>query len=118
LGSTPSVVVNAGSDSWNHQVIDLAHAVATAMPGVDVSVNRDAAPDRRSYRVNFARFRALAPQHQPQVTLPQAIEGLRVGLEGMGFCDPEFRKGWMIRLQTLRGHLNSGRLDNQLHWLP
>lgn len=116
-GGDPSIVVNAGSDVWNHQVIDLARAVATAMHGVEVSVNRDAAPDRRSYRVSFARFRALAPEHQPQVTLPQAIEGLRAGLEGMGFCDPEFRKGWMIRLQTLRGHLSAGRLDNQLRWL-
>jgi nucleoside-diphosphate-sugar epimerase len=111
-----NLVVNAGSDGWNHQVRDLASAVAAAIPGVDVSVNTSAAPDRRSYRVSFARFRELAPTHQPRVGLAEAIEGLRVGLTSMGFSDPVFREGPMIRLHTLRAHLNAGRLDGSLSW--
>ena len=113
-----SLVVNAGSDGWNYQVRDLAAAVAAAFPGVEVSLNADAPPDRRSYRVDFARFRALAPGHQPRVGLAEAVGGLKAGLESMGFCDPDFRQSPLIRLRTLRGHLESGRLDEHLHWRP
>ena len=110
------LVVNAGSDGWNHQVRDLAQAVAAAFPGLEVSVNAAAAPDRRSYRVDFARFRELAPAHQPRVGLADAITGLRAGLTGMGFADPHFRQSPLIRLQALRSHVDSGRLDSQLRW--
>ncbi|MEN9677881.1 MAG: hypothetical protein RIS76_3777 [Verrucomicrobiota bacterium] len=111
------LVVNAGSDGWNHQVRDLASAVAAAFPGVEVSLNASAPPDRRSYRVDFARFRSLAPEHQPRVGLPEAVAGLKAGLERMGFADPDFRQSPLIRLRTLRGHLENGRLDPQLFWI-
>ncbi len=67
-----SLVVNAGSDSWNYQVRDLGAAVAAAFSGVEVSVNTSAAEDRRSYRVDFGLFRSLAPNHQPAVCLTRA----------------------------------------------
>lgn len=110
------LVVNAGSDAWNVQVRDLAHAVAGALPGTQVSFNSAAPPDRRSYRVDFSRFRALAPDHQPRVGLAEAVEGLRTGLQGMGFSDPEFRHSALVRLHTLRGHREAGRLDERLYW--
>ena len=36
------------------------------IPGVDVSLASTSGPDKRSYRVSFARFRELAPDHQPR----------------------------------------------------
>ena len=54
------VAVNVGSDEWNHQVRDLARAVADAVPGTSVSINTAAPPDKRSYRVDFALWRKLA----------------------------------------------------------
>ena len=55
------LAVNVGSDRWNYQVKDLANAVAQAIPGVDVSLNKDAQPDKRSYRVNFELFGETGP---------------------------------------------------------
>ena len=63
------LAVNAGSDDWNYRIRDLAEAVASVIPGVEVVPRDDAAPDKRSYRVSFERFRALAPEHQPEVGL-------------------------------------------------
>ena len=48
------VAVNTGSNQWNYQVRDLAESVAKVMPGVEVSINKDAEPDKRSYRVDFS----------------------------------------------------------------
>ena len=110
------VAVNAGSDEWNYQVKDLAHAVAKVMPGVEVSINKDAQPDRRSYRVDFAKFRQLAPTYQPQVDLFSAIRGLQSGLESMHFADPNFRQSQFMRLKVLNHLRENGALNERLEW--
>lgn len=108
--------VNAGSDAWNYQVRDLAGAVADAVPGTAVSINTDAPPDKRSYRVDFSLFRELAPDHQPRVTLEESIRALVDGLRAIGFDDPDFRDSQRIRLKVLSGFLESGRLDPEIRW--
>ncbi|PZP45793.1 MAG: NAD-dependent epimerase [Azospirillum brasilense] len=113
----PFLVVNAGSEPWNYQVRDLAQEVAAQLPGTQVSINTDAPPDRRSYRVDFSLFRELAPQHQPQVTLDEAIAGLIEGLRRIEFNDPEFRSSPYIRLHTLSRHIDSGRLSPDIRWV-
>ncbi|MBM3876695.1 MAG: SDR family oxidoreductase [Verrucomicrobia bacterium] len=113
----PAVVVNVGSDEWNYQVKDLADAVAGAFSDVAVLVNATAVPDRRSYRVAFAKFRSLAPAHQPKFTLASAVVGLKIGLEAMGFSDSDFRQSSLIRLHTLRAHVAASRLNEELKWI-
>jgi nucleoside-diphosphate-sugar epimerase len=108
--------VNVGSDAWNVQVRQLADAVARAVPGVEVSVNPDAPPDRRSYRVDFSLIRRLAPNHQPQVDLDEAILELVDGLQGMGFADPDFRSSQLMRLRMLESLREYGLLDGELVW--
>lgn len=110
------VRVNTGSDEWNYRVRDLAHAVAEAVPGTSVSINTDAPVDSRSYKVDFGLFRQLAPEHQPQVTLSASIARLVEGLRRMKFTDAEFRKGPLMRLQVLQGHIAEGRLSEDLKW--
>jgi len=113
----PFLSVNVGSELWNYQVKDLANAVAKASPGTTVSINQQAQPDTRSYKVDFSLFRSLAPQHQPQVTLENAIARLREGLTGMGFADSDFRSSHFMRLKILESHIAAGRLSPSLRWL-
>jgi hypothetical protein len=108
--------VNAGSDAWNYQVKDLAQAVAAAVPGTQVSINREAPPDKRSYRVDFSLFRELAPQHQPLSTLADSVGRLRRGLAGMNFADTDFRNSSLIRLKTLDRLIAEGLLSPSLRW--
>ncbi len=108
--------VNVGADVWNYQVRDLAQAVAAAVPGTEVSINPNAAPDTRSYKVDFALYRRLAPAHQPAMTLVGSIALLREGLEGMGFADANFRASTYMRLKMLEAHRRAGRLDGDLRW--
>ncbi len=112
----PLLAVNIGSDVWNYQVKDLANAVAAAIPGTSVSINTQAQPDTRSYKVDFSLFRKLAPNHQPQITLERSIELLREGLSGMGFADANFRASTFMRLKMLQAHLDAGRLTTDLRW--
>jgi nucleoside-diphosphate-sugar epimerase len=112
----PFLVMNTGSDPWNFRVRELAEAVAAVVPGTDVSINSQAPPDRRSYRVNFSLFSTLAPGHQPQATLTGTIEGLRDGLQAMGFADSDFRNSQWIRLRVLADLEKRGLLSPALTW--
>lgn len=112
------VVVNAGSNVWNYQIRELAEAVAQAIPGTSVEINANAAPDKRSYKVDFSTFASLAPQHQPQVTLAAAIGELQELLQRTGFADTDFRQSRYMRLNMLSQLVASGRLSANLEWLP
>ncbi len=111
------LAVNVGSNEWNYQVIELASAVADVIPGVKVSINKEAAPDKRSYRVNFDLFKKLAPNHQPQVNLKQSIKELQDGLLKMKFNDPEFRSSPLMRLKMLNALREQKLIDEDLHWV-
>lgn len=111
------LAVNTGSNLWNFQVLELAEAVSACIPGTRVSVNRNAAPDKRSYRVDFSLFKSLASDYQPLYTLSQAIEELHLGLSEMGFKDPEFRSSHLMRLKALSHLLNTKQINGDLQWI-
>ncbi len=109
--------VNVGSSEWNYQVKDLAEAVAGVIPDVEISINKNAQPDKRSYRVNFDLFKTLAPEHQPIVDLTTSIKEVKKGLEAMGFNDENFRDSKYIRLNVLRSLQEKGFLNDNLEWI-
>ena len=110
------LAVNTGSNEWNYQIKPLAEAVADQMNDVTVSVNEDAAPDKRSYCVNFDLFKELAPDHQPVWNLESTIRDLVENLDAMGFNDPDFRESQFIRLKTLVRLRERGMLNGNLNW--
>jgi nucleoside-diphosphate-sugar epimerase len=110
------LAINAGCDEWNFQVRDLAKAVSEVIPGTSVRLNEDAPPDKRSYKVSFALYKSLAPRHQPQITLPQAIEELQEGLTAMNFRDGNFRNSLLMRLKVLTSLQESESINDRLEW--
>lgn len=110
------LTVNVGDQSWNYRVSELAEAVSRAVPGTRVSINTSAPPDKRSYQVDFSLFKSIAPNFTPQTSLDQSIARLKDGLEGAGFHDAAFRNSNYMRLKVIEGHMNSGRLGDDLRW--
>ena len=110
------MIVNVGDDSWNYQVKDLAEAVAKVIPGVEISINKNAQPDKRSYRVSFEKFKELAPGYTPEVDLITAITELRAGLSMIDFKDEDFRQSKFIRLNILAHLKKQGMLTDNLEW--
>jgi len=110
------LAVNVGSNTWNYQVKQLAEAVAKVMPDVSISINKNAPPDNRSYRVDFGLYEKLAPAHQPQVDLLTTIRELKSGLEAMGFSDSQFRGSMYMRLEVLKRLQEKGLIDGKLVW--
>lgn len=110
------LVVNAGSSEWNYQVHELARAVQLHFGTVEVTVNANAAPDKRSYRVDFGLFNRLAPGHQPMEDLRGAIAGLANGLQNVGFADSNYRTSKLIRLKILTDLRIKGLVNDELYW--
>lgn len=110
------LAVNTGSNIWNYQVKELAEAVAKVVPGCKVTVNQDAPPDRRSYKVNFDLFKKLAPDHQPVFDLKSTIEDLYESLTNIGLKDPKFRESKYMRLKILASLQENGHLSENLMW--
>jgi UDP-glucose 4-epimerase len=110
------LTVNAGTETANYQVRELAERVMAALPGTEVSINHNAPADSRSYRVDFSLYGRLAPDHQPRVTLDESIARLIDGLRVMGFADREYRDSSLMRLRVIEDHVASGRLTEDLKW--
>ena len=111
------LAINVGRTEWNYQIRDLADAVREIIPGIEVKINPNAQPDKRSYRVDFSLYRELAPYHLPQVDLRQSIRELKIGLEAMNFEDVNFRDSQYIRLKVLTRLREKGILNDRLEWI-
>lgn len=109
-----ALVINTGSKPWNYQVKELAAAVQKLFPDVEVSINTNAQPDKRSYKVNFDLYEKLAPNHQPQISLIAAILDLKNGLHSMQFNDANFRESHLIRLKKIQQLIDHSVIDNNL----
>ena len=111
------LIVNTGSNEWNYQVKELAYSIQKILPSVKVSINKDAQPDKRSYKVSFDVFKGLAPDNQPQYQLNNTIKDLIKGLKDIEFNDKNFRQSKLIRLFVINEFLEKGIVDNSLRIL-
>ena len=116
----PFLAVNVGSTEWTWQIGDLARDVAHVLQEtgqeVAVTINTDAQPDSRSYRVDFSLFQKLAPQHQPQKRFDIAVRELRDQIGAIDFGRAPFRNSRFLRLNVLRALKVDNRLSQDLRW--
>lgn len=108
--------VNIGSNKANFQILQLAQAVAEAIPGTEINVNPDARPDKRSYKVNFDLFEKLAPGYQPVVSINSTITKLEKELVNNRNIDTCYREIGYSRYDILEKHLLAGYFSQNLDW--
>ena len=111
------LAVNVGSDEWNYQVRDLAEAVSKVIPNVEISINKNAQPDKRSYKVNFNLFKKLAPDYQPKYDLITTIKELIDGFVGMRFKDDDYHNSSLMRIKVLTKLRQEGLIGENLEWI-
>jgi len=108
--------VNTGSNISNYQVRDFAEMVSAQIPRCTISLNTDAVPDKRSYRVDFSLFEKLAPDHTPKVSLENSIQRLIEGFDKMNFNNSNYRNSSYMRLNILKALQSGGKIDSDLRW--
>jgi nucleoside-diphosphate-sugar epimerase len=107
------IIVNAGSNKWNYSIIELAQSVSEIVGGVEIEVNKNASPDKRSYKVDFSLFNEIANDYTPLETLESTINDLLNGISKMNLSS-NFRSSEFIRLVHLNNLISEKIIDNNL----
>ena len=110
----PFLIINTGSNQWNYQVKELAIAVQKVFTDVDVAINTNAPPDKRSYKVSFDLYEQMAAGFLPEVNLTEAVDDLKKGLLSIHFNDADFRHSSLIRLKTIQQLIDNSIIDTDL----
>ena len=111
------ICINIGCNEWNFKVIDLARKVKEQLPKTEITINENASPDKRSYRVNFDLFKSLGGEFYPKTNINTTINELIEQIKRIDFTTSNFRDSNFIRLNHLRNLKNQKIIDDKLLWL-
>jgi nucleoside-diphosphate-sugar epimerase len=105
---------NVGKDSENYQMRDLAEVVRQTVPNCDIKFADGAEPDKRNYRVNFAKYTMAFPHHRlrwdVRLGAKQIYESYRThGLKRDEYEGPKYK-----RIAQIKQLLGTGELDETL----
>jgi nucleoside-diphosphate-sugar epimerase len=106
---------NVGRPEDNVQIRDIAELVRDAVPGSKVSFAAGAGPDRRSYRVDFAKLNETFPELKLTWTVQSGVAELARAYSEFGLSQADFNSSRFVRLRRIRELLDAGLLDEQLH---
>src|SRR4249919_89690 len=102
---------NIGSENQNYRILKLADIVHERLPECKVTFAEGAAPDPRSYRVDFSKFATAFPECRFEWTAERGADELATAYERAGLTFEDFEGHRFIRLNQLRRLLDAGSLD-------
>jgi len=107
---------NIGRDEDNHQIRDIARMIEATVPGSSVTFADGASPDKRSYRVSFAKAAEGLPGFEPRWTVQKGIEELYDAYRAEGLTLEEFLSPRFQRIKRILELVEAGELDAELRW--
>ncbi|MER5888828.1 SDR family oxidoreductase [Streptomyces sp. NPDC001941] len=106
---------NIGSEANNVTVAEIAAQVAEAVSGAKVRITGENGADPRSYRVDFARFRAAVPGFDCEWSVHRGALELAEAYEKFGLTADDFENRF-TRLAVLKAATGAGMVDDTLRW--
>jgi nucleoside-diphosphate-sugar epimerase len=106
---------NIGSEFNNVTVAEIAGQVAEAVSGSEVVITGENGADPRSYRVDFARFRAAVPGFDCEWTVKRGALELADAYREHKLTREDFERRF-TRLAVLRAASEAGAVDDTLRW--
>lgn len=107
---------NVGQTSENYRISELAAIVAETVPNCRIEYANGGGPDKRCYRVNCDKVRAVLPNFHPQWNARKGAQELYAAFRENGLTASELESGRYVRIKQIQKLLNSGRLNDLLHW--
>jgi nucleoside-diphosphate-sugar epimerase len=107
---------NVGRDDQNYQVRDLAEIVRETVPNCRIDYAPDGEPDKRSYRVNFAKITRVLPEFQPQWDARKGAQELYEAYQKTNLSLDDFEGPRYKRIDRIKQLLSMGELDSTLRW--
>jgi nucleoside-diphosphate-sugar epimerase len=107
---------NIGSDAENYQIRDVARIVEEVVAGSRVALAADAGPDKRSYRVSFAKLAEAFPELATRWTVRSSAEQMLAAYRARGLRIEDFESSRFMRIARLKELMAEQRLDEELRW--
>ena len=107
---------NIGADEENYQIADIARIVEEVVPGSRIAFAAGAGPDKRSYRVSFAKLERAFPELHPRWTVRASAEQMFAAYRDHGLRIEDFEGSQFMRIARLKELAAEGRLDEALRW--
>ena len=107
---------NIGRDDENYRIREVAQTVEEVVPGSTVTLADGAAPDKRSYRVSFAKAGRGLPAFQPRWTVAAGAEEMRDAFRSEAVTLEDFSSSRFMRIRRIKELQDEGRLDDDLRW--
>jgi hypothetical protein len=114
VNSDNFLVINTGNNDQNFQVIELANIINKHLFDIEINVNPNAQPDKRSYKVDFSLFKNLAKDYYPIHDIDNSIESLISLFKKINYNKYDFENSKFIRLNILKKLKENNILNNKL----
>jgi nucleoside-diphosphate-sugar epimerase len=107
---------NIGGDAENYQIRDVARIVEEVVSGSRIALAQGAGPDKRSYRVSFAKLAGAFPELAPEWTVRASAEQMLAAYREHHLSIEDFEGSRFMRIARLKELMAAGRLDDELRW--
>jgi len=107
---------NVGADEENYQIRDVARIVEEVISGSRIAFATGAGPDKRSYRVSFAKLAQAFPELRPSWTVRASVEQMLAAYRDHGLRIEDFASRLFLRIAQVKALMADGRLDEALRW--
>jgi nucleoside-diphosphate-sugar epimerase len=107
---------NAGANSLNHQIIELAQIAVQTVPGCKLEMMPKPGADQRTYKADFGKFARTFPDFKFKWNAVRGAAELYEACKQAGLTHADYTDKKFTRLKWLRYLLDSGRLDGALRW--
>jgi len=105
---------NVGQTEHNYRIRDLARIVSDAVPGCQLTVAPDAAPDSRSYRVSFEKIGRMLPGFRPRWDARSGAQQLYAAYRASALTAETVEGPRYQRIGQIRRLMAAGALDEDL----
>jgi nucleoside-diphosphate-sugar epimerase len=109
---------NVGTTGENYRVRSIAEIVHNTVPGSTIAYAENAAADKRSYRVSFAKIESQLPNFAPKWTALDGAHELLAAYTKFGLSLEDFEGERYQRLAHLKYLLKTGVLDPSYRKIP
>jgi nucleoside-diphosphate-sugar epimerase len=107
---------NVGSTTENYQMRELAEIVKETVPQCAIAFAEGAEPDKRNYRVDFAKYAKGFPNHKLRWTVRQGAKQIYDSYRTHGLKKDEYEGPRYKRIAQIKHLLSTGQLDSTLRW--
>jgi nucleoside-diphosphate-sugar epimerase len=112
-------IINAGSDRMNFKISQLAKIVASKITGTKIFINKNATSDKRTYKVDFSKFRKISGKYYPKDSLDEVINKIIHQCKRSKIIkkltESNFYNSKLIRLNHLRFLIKNKKLNKNFY---